>query len=316
MGVFLIAAIASLWIIIGHQTAIDFIIGACCLCGTSVLVILAVVKIYIPFKDFKKTYINIEKNKKNAYEGTSVLTEQKSVFEWIKDIVIWQEKTEIENVRIELMVLQNQINPHFLYNTLESIRSDALYAGLDTLAETARTLAAFFRYTISESKDVYPVSYELDNIKNYFTIQEYRFGDRLKMQIEFNSDMDEILQCEIPKLTLQPIVENAILHGLEPKRKEGIITISFALTEIKLIISIKDNGLGMTGEKVEMLNESLKEMSLTGSRISTVKHGVALRNINNRIKLLFGSDYGMRVFSELGKGTQINIIVPKIKEDE
>ena len=113
--------------------------------------------------------------------------------------------------------MQNQINPHFLYNALEAIRSDALLADCADIAETTEALATFFRYTISNVQEYVTFSDELDNAENYFTIQRCRFGDKLEMELEMENE--DLLEARMPKLILQPLVENAVVHGLEGKNR-------------------------------------------------------------------------------------------------
>ena len=113
----------------------------------------------------------------------------------------------------QYLALQNQINPHFLYNTLEGIRSEAVAGGLNVVADMTEYLAKFFRYTISKVENLLSVTEELENIETYFAIQQFRFGDRLRLEID--DPEPGIQNCQIPKLTMQPLVENAIIHGLE-----------------------------------------------------------------------------------------------------
>lgn len=126
----------------------------------------------------------------------------------------------------QYLALQNQINPHFLYNTLESIRSEAMMAGLDSVSDMTEALANFFRYTISKVENLVSVEEELQNCETYFHIQQYRFGDRLRLNIECDpEDREELCRCRLPKLTLQPILENSIIHGTELKVGVGHLTI-------------------------------------------------------------------------------------------
>ena len=152
-----------------------------------------------------------------AYEG--VITK-------IQYMLQSQELLNLNKRQAQYLALQNQINPHFLYNTLESIRSEALIAGLMDVADMTEALAAFFRYTISKVENLVSVEEELQNCMTYFKIQQYRFGDRLQLAIECDEEeKNEIYQCRIPKLTLQPILENSIIHGTECKLGTGHIRI-------------------------------------------------------------------------------------------
>lgn len=211
----------------------------------------------------------------------------------------------------QYQALQNQINPHFLYNTLESIRSEALLAGLDSVGEMCEALANFFRYTISNMKDIVSIYDEIQNVQTYFYIQQYRFGTRLKLVIDCDKDDQDILfKYTIPKLTLQPIVENAVIHGIEQKIGDGIVTIKLMLTETRVIIQVMDNGIGMDEETLSKINENMRNRILNNKESS----GIAITNVNNRIKLLFGVEYGVIVYSTIGIGTDIEITLPRTTE--
>ena len=213
--------------------------------------------------------------------------------------------------------LQNQINPHFLYNTLESIRSEALIAGLDSVAEQTYALATFFRYTISKVEDFVSVEEEIQNCETYFRIQQYRFGSRLNLTIECDvSERDYIFKCRLPKLTLQPILENSIIHGIESKMGAGNMTVRLERTENRLMIEVSDDGVGMDEAALARLNERLDKSgpALQDSDIDR-GGGLALANVNNRIHLLFGEEYGLRVYSMPGAGTDVQIALPIVTSD-
>ena len=219
----------------------------------------------------------------------------------------------------EYLALQNQINPHFLYNTLEGIRSEALLAGLDSVAEMTEALATFFRYTISQVEHLVTLEDELANIENYYYIQQFRFGDKLALHIEYEHDeeLDEldILQFRLPKLTLQPIVENSIYHGIERKIGRGNLVIRICISNERLRIRISDDGMGMAEEKLKLLNEKLRRLTLDDVQEENGKKGgIALVNVNNRIKLLFGEEYGITFYSREGAGTDVMITLPLVRE--
>lgn len=221
----------------------------------------------------------------------------------------------------EYLALQNQINPHFLYNTLEGIRSEALLAGLDGVAEMTEALATFFRYTISQVEHLVTLEDELANIENYYYIQQFRFGDKLALSIVYDHDEDvselDILNCRLPKLTLQPIVENSIYHGIERKIGRGHLVIRIGVSDTRLRIRVSDDGLGMSEEKLYQLNEKLRSLSLdaVGGREGG-EGGIAVVNVNNRIKLLFGEEYGIQVYSHEGTGTDVVIQLPLKTDSE
>ena len=225
----------------------------------------------------------------------------------------------VSKKQAEYLALQNQINPHFLYNTLEGIRSEALIAGLDSVAEMTEALATFFRYTISQVENLVTLEDELENIENYYYIQQFRFGDKLTLSIEYELDDDaselDVLRYRLPKLTLQPIVENSIYHGIERKIGKGHLVVKIGVSDQRLRIKISDDGLGMTEEKLRELNEKLRSLSLDAvGGEANQKGGIAVVNVNNRIKLLFGEEYGIYVYSHEGAGTDVLINLPLVQE--
>lgn len=224
---------------------------------------------------------------------------------------------EIEKKNAQMQALQSQINPHFLYNTLESIRSEALIAGLVSVADMTEALATFFRYTISKVENLVSVEEELQNCMTYFKIQQYRFGDRLQLSVECDpEEKAAIYSCRIPKLTLQPILENSIIHGTECKLGTGHIRILLEMTESCLLLCISDDGNGMEERKVADINERLqKSGGILATGESETKGGIALVNVNNRIHLLFGEEYGIHVYSMPEIGTDVKIRIPVIYSD-
>ncbi len=225
---------------------------------------------------------------------------------------------DLNKRQAQYLALQNQINPHFLYNTLESIRGEALIAGMDSVADMTEALAKFFRYTITKVENLVSVQEELDNCETYFLIQKYRFGDRIELHVECDADdWDDIMNCKIPKLTLQPILENSIIHGTELKVGRSNLIIAFERTKERLIIRISDDGIGMDEEKLAQLNGRLRsESSSMDYKQQNEKGGIALVNVNNRIHLIFGEEYGMHIYSIPDKGTDVEISVPLLTNEE
>lgn len=222
---------------------------------------------------------------------------------------------KLTNTHAEYRALQNQINPHFLYNTLEAIRSDALCVGAEDIANITEALATFFRYIISNVNSMVTLEAELNNSENYFEIQNYRFGDRINLKVNMDEDDTSALEYLLPKLTLQPIIENAIIHGLEHKVGRGSIEIDITTTEDRLIIKISDDGIGMEEELLNSINQRLHEVSGQGlKQDSAEKGGIALINVNNRIKLQFGEKYGLRIYSIKNFGTSVEVTLPLLKE--
>ena len=219
-----------------------------------------------------------------------------------------------ENKRqAQYLALQNQINPHFLYNTLESIRSEAMEAGIDSVVCMTEALAHFFRYTISNMENMVTLEEELDNINTYFLIQKYRFEERIGLTIEYDEEEQDLLyHCLLPKLTLQPVVENSIIHGIERKMGYSTVHIVLRCTEKRLIIQVSDDGIGMESEALEALNRKLNQSLFESLHDRKKKGGIALVNVNNRIHLIFGEEYGMTVYSTPGVGTDVMIELPLV----
>lgn len=242
-----------------------------------------------------------------------IFEEQKAVLERFDHLLNKKNIISASTKQAELLALQNQINPHFLYNTLEAIRGDALCEGVEGIADTTEALSTFFRYTITETKNLVTLEDELDNVENYFKIQQYRFGEKLRMEVKLPSEGKMVLQRRLPKLTLQPIIENAIFHGLESKAEGGTVSIQVETTDKKLLLSIKDDGTGMDEQRVEELNGRLEHISV--SSVSENKRGsIALANVCRRIKLLFGEEYGVHIYSIQGIGTDVRVTIPLVEE--
>lgn len=226
---------------------------------------------------------------------------------------------QLSTKQAEFLALQNQINPHFLYNTLEAIRGDALSAGMDNIADITEALSVFFRYTITETNNLVTIGEELDNVENYFKIQQYRFGEKLSIDVRICDEEENILQMQCPKLSLQPVIENAIFHGLERKREKGRISLMLEIVDEDLHISISDNGIGIEERKLAKLNERLERVSV-GYIVGDGKGergGIALKNVCRRIKLLFGEKYGLHVDSIIGIGTKVTLVLPVLyKKDK
>ena len=222
---------------------------------------------------------------------------------------------KVQNKQAKIAALQSQINPHFLYNTLECIRSEALLYECDSIARMAKALAAFFRYSISNKENIVTIRDELRNIENYFLIQSYRFENKFALEINVEGDREEVGNYLIPKLSLQPIVENAIFHGLETKAENGKVTIRIYTTDQELVVVISDNGTGIDWDTLVSMRQALEQTeerresgddgSIHGETAGMDAH------VNQRIQLAFGNRYGLRLYSTTGIGTDVEIWLPK-----
>lgn len=244
----------------------------------------------------------------------NLIQEIKGIIMSLDTIAIKQKNAEILMKNAEINNLQDQINPHFLYNTLEVIRGEALVKGERKIAEMTASLANYFRYNISRKESFVFLKAELKNIMNYFNIQKNRFGKKISCEILYhNIKSDEVEICYIPKLILQPIIENCIYHGLELKMGEGNIKIHITASDTSLKINVADDGLGMTQEKLDKLNCDFDEDELQ-EEAQTRHNGVAMMNIKKRLKLYWGDAAYMVVTSELGIGTQVHLSLPLVYE--
>ena len=214
---------------------------------------------------------------------------------------------EMSDKRLELSALQRQINPHFLYNTLDTIRAEALIGGNTTVAEMTEALAMLFRYSISKKGNIVTIADELRNIRYYLLIQKFRFEDRFEYEI--TCEDGAAMYC-CPKLTIQPFVENALFHGLENRSHGGLLRVSIRTTDQRVEIRVEDNGAGMDVKKLEMIQQALYEKASVPDEVRT-GNGIAMVNVQQRIQLAFGKEYGVEVYSEPDNGTIVLISLPK-----
>lgn len=202
----------------------------------------------------------------------------------------------------EFDTLQSQINPHFLYNTLDIIVWMIENENSDKAVNIVTALAKFFRISLSKGKNIITVKDEVEHVRNYLMIQNMRFKNRF----EYSIDVDEkVLSYSSLKLMLQPLVENAIYHGMEFMDGDGEIDVKVFKEDDSLYFTITDNGLGMSEDMVETLLSKDFVPSKKGS-------GIGVKNVNERIKLYFGSEYGLKVESEPDEGTKITIHLPAV----
>lgn len=215
---------------------------------------------------------------------------------------------QIEKKEAELNALQLQINPHFLYNTLESISAIAAVNDCYEICSISQKLGEMFRYNINSIKSEFvPLRDEIEHIKNYIFIQKIRFEDRFEVTYDIP---DPFLDCKVIKFILQPIIENALIHGLEDKLGKGRILISAKVNEDILCLMVEDDGVGIPSEKVEQMNAEFNEIGTNPNQKENSKRSIGLRNVNTRIKLVNGNKYGITIRSKLLEGTIVTISLP------
>ena len=213
----------------------------------------------------------------------------------------------LENVRqekemqhlTELQLLQAQVNPHFLYNTLDTIVWLIEGGMTDDAVEMISSLSIFFRTSLSKGNDIIPLSEEERHTLSYLEIQQYRYRDILEFEINIPKELSGI---PVPKLSIQPLAENALYHGIKNRRGKGKILIEGREEEDALVLTVSDNGEGMTPERLHEVQEAIR----TGERA-----GFGLAAVAERIALYYGPGYGMKIFSEEGKGTTVEIRLGK-----
>ena len=267
-----------------------------------------------PIRELEKSVKELEEGNLDAdiymggsYEvqhlGKSVQDMKFRIKGLMQDIVSEHE----EKRKSEFDSLQAQINPHFLYNTLDIIVWQIENEKQSEAVHTVTALARFFRLSLGKGKNIVTVRDEIDHVKNYLMIQHMRFKNKFDYEFDIAED---VLELPSLKLMLQPLVENAIYHGMEFMDGDGMITVKAWRKEDELYLSVADNGLGMTEDKVEMI---LTGKSTSGNGRGS---GIGVKNVNERIKLYFGEAYGLTIDSEPDEGTTVIIHLPAKDEKE
>jgi two-component system sensor histidine kinase YesM len=245
-----------------------------------------------------------------AAEFNSMAENINNLIQTVYSEQLLKKNAEFKALQSEYNALQAQINPHFLYNTLETISSMAKLKNEPEISMIVYLLADLLRETISEKKSIIFLEQELSYIRNYLEIQKRTYGQ--KMDFEYDID-EEALVCKVPKFILQPVVENAIVHGLQQKPGKGLILINGFIKDNRLIIEIIDNGIGMKDEEVAAILDYGDDTGKDGDNRHT---RIGVRSVDKRIKILYGSEYGLKIFSKPGEGTKIEITLPIIGDDK
>lgn len=217
-------------------------------------------------------------------------------------------ETRILKKEAELNALQSQINPHFLYNTLQIIDIIAEQEGIDVICSVCRSLSRMFRYSINRGKEIIPLSSEIEHVKDYIYIQKLRFKDRIEVIFDIDED---IMKNKMIKLMLQPLVENAMIHGVESKKGTCIITISAKKADGNTILTVEDTGVGMDEQQLQSLRDSINDEIVHAEIDSTERKSIGLKNVNARIRLYFGENYGLSIDSKLNLGTKVTLTIPE-----
>ncbi len=210
---------------------------------------------------------------------------------------------EKERQELEYQMLQSQINPHFLYNTLNSIKWMATIQNATGIAEMTTALSRLMKSVSKDTNQIITIENELDLLNNYFIIQNYRYGGTISLDVTVANE--DLYQCQIPKFSLQPMVENAIFHGIEPKGSVGKIVISvFSENNQTITITVEDNGIGLSKDQIDTL------LTAADNSSSGFFKKIGVSNVNQRIKYAFGEEYGLRFESKEGEYTKVTIVIP------
>lgn len=285
---------------------------------TSLVIVAITIYVFVKALRYTKSIIdpinklckNIEKIGQGEYELSKVESEyyeisqldtgiQKAEVRIEQLIQNIKEEEELQN-KMQFQLIQAQINPHFLYNTLDTIvwlvesRKNQEAIGLLT------DLSVFFRTALSKGEDIITLKDEVKHTESYMSIQQIRYRDILDYEINLPENLGNI---KIPKLTLQPLTENALYHGVKEKRGKSKIEINFFEQEDNVLIVIRDDGIGMAPEKLRELQENLEN--------GTRGLGFGVATVHERIKLYFGEEYGLNISSVYGKGTTVEVLIPK-----
>ncbi len=262
-----------------------------------------------PIKELEKSVNDLETGNMDSdiyiggsYEimhlGTSIKNMSAKIKELMNAIVVEHEAKR----KSEFETLQSQINPHFLYNTLDIIVWMIENEKKSEAVKVVTSLARFFRISLSKGKNIISIRNELEHVRNYLTIQQMRFKNKFNYEIKAP---EELLEYASLKLMLQPLVENSIYHGMEFMDGDGMIGIEIEELGDNICFTVSDNGLGMTEEQLKAL--------LSGEKVGNSKKGsgIGVKNVNERIKLYFGTEYGLSIESEPDEGTKVRLILPK-----
>jgi two-component system, sensor histidine kinase YesM len=246
---------------------------------------------------------DVNLNYKRNDEFTFLISAYKKMMGQIKDLIDKLYVSELYKKEAELKSLQSQINPHFLYNTLDSINWLALKYDVPDISTMVTSLSDFFRYSLSKGHNIIPLRDEKKQVESYLEIQKIRFKEKLDYIIDFPP---EIMECLTVKLILQPIVENAILHGIEKRRGKGTITITASVNESVIELEISDDGIGAD---IDELN------GLLSTKVDSSK-SYGIRNVNERIIRTFGNQYGLIFYGKNPTGVTVKIKFPAIRSLE
>ena len=296
-----------------HGLSIMFL-GIVCFILAIILSLLISGSISVPLANLIQSMNKVKKGNLDVYvsdhsndEVGEVARNYNTMLINLKELINEVREMEKQKRKAEFKALQAKINPHFLSNTLNTIRGMAVRQKAHNISDIITSLIELLRVCIGEGDEFIFIHEELDYIKAYINIQQYKYYNEFDVHFEINQ---EILNYKIPKLLCQPIVENAIIHGTGPAQKHGIIVIKGYRIDDKIKIVVRDNGVGISKDKLERLLDK-------GNDINTPQFtGIGMKNVNDRIKMIFGDEYGIQIESVPDFFTNVEITIPVFLGDE
>ena len=257
-----------------------------------------------PLNDLRETMLEIASGIQNlrakeagAYELREVSRQFNAMLDQIDQLMADVRRQEETTRQYQLQALSSQINPHFLYNTLDTIIWMAEFQDSQRVVQVTKSLATYFRLALNQGKDLICLSDEINHVRQYLFIQKQRYGDKLEYEIDENPAFDKLV---LPKLVLQPLVENALYHGIKEKEGQGHIKVSVQKQDSGLVIRIEDDGVGF-------------QAAGDSSQSQLKRGGVGLQNVDQRLKLHFGDNYQMKIDSTPDRGTTVEIYINRIE---
>ena len=285
---------------------------------SGILVLVVLLSYYIPLSitrpirklsevtdQVAKGNLTVRSDVKTGMEVSILSNSLNTMIDKINELLEQITKEQVRLRKEEFELLQSQINPHFLYNTLDAIIWLAEAGEQKKVVSMVGNLSEFFRTSLNQGKDIISIREELQHVRSYLEIQQVRYQDILKYEIQVPKELNKYM---IPKITIQPLVENALYHGIKNKRGPGRITVGAKREKEYFVIFIEDNGIGINKERLEQVRNKILYKTSAGNDI------YGLYNVNERIRLNFGEKYGISIESIYGEKTTVSIILPYTRE--
>ncbi len=285
---------------------------------SGILVLVVLLSYYIPLSitrpirklsevtdQVAKGNLTVRSDVKTGMEVSTLSNSLNTMIDKINELLEQITKEQVRLRKAEFELLQSQINPHFLYNTLDAIIWLAEAGEQKKVVSMVGNLSEFFRTSLNQGKDIISIREEIQHVRSYLEIQQVRYQDILKYEIQVPKELNKYM---IPKITIQPLVENALYHGIKNKRGPGRITVGAKREKEYFVIFIEDNGIGINKERLEQVRNKILYKTSAGNDI------YGLYNVNERIRLNFGEKYGISIESIYGEKTTVSIILPYTRE--